>query len=230
MVIDPDLIETMDIATVGSSVKAMIEANVLRLPFNQMVLECTFNDLPDETFFVMISDQTVVVASFYAEQACVYPTKFDYKAMAADGGSKLELKFQDAFLSVPVDSEIAFKIDDYLSKVVGRLLGVAFVVTNIQGVDREVIESAALNKQRERKGKVPVPTYTYLRIGHYYKSTGERAEYVAGRSGKIHMRRGHTRNQACGEGLKDRKLIYIEPVLVNYRDANQPPPVVKVKW
>lgn len=230
MVIDPDLIETMDLAAVGSSVKAMIEANVLRLPFNQMILECTFNDLPDETFFVLINDRTVVVASYYAEQACVYPTKFDYHAEASGKGSAIQMKFQDAFLNIPVDSDLAVKIDEYIGKVVGRLLGVAFVVTNIQGVDREVVECEALNKQREKKGKVPIPQYTYLRIGHYYKSNGERENYVSGRSGKIHMRRGHIRNQACGEGLKDRKLIYIEPVLVNYRDANQPPPQIKVKW
>lgn len=230
MVIDPDLVEVMDLAVVGSSIKAMIEANVLRLPFNQMVLECTFNDLPDETFFCMINDRTVVVASYYAEQACVYPTRFDYVTQVNGNGSAISMNFTDAFLTVPVDSDLATKIDEYIGKVVGRLLGVAFVVTNIQGVEREVIESVALNKAREKRGKVPVPRYTYLRIGHYYKSTGERADYVAGRSGKIHMRRGHTRNQACGEGLKDRKLIYIEPVLVNYRDANQPPPVVKVKW
>lgn len=229
-VMDPDLMEAMDVSVVGMSIKSMIEAEVLRLPYRQMILECTFNDLPDESFFAIIEGSQITVVSYYADSACLYPTKFDYLALVDGKGSGLQFTFRDAFLTWDLDDELSTRIDEYLSKVVGRLLGVAFVVTNLQGVDRQLVECPALNKQRVKKGKVPVPSYTYLRIGHVYKRTGERIKYVKGSQTKVYMRRGHTRNQAFGKGNLDRKLIYIEPVLVNYRDTNDPPPTIKVKW
>lgn len=36
-----------------------------------------------------------------------------------------------------------------------------------------------------------------------------------------HWRRGFYRNQVCGPGLRDRRVMWIEPTMVNYKDENE---------
>lgn len=43
------------------------------------------------------------------------------------------------------------------------------------------------------------------------------------RAMRVHMRAGHARNQACGQNRVDRHVVYIQPVLVNYRPGDEVP-------
>jgi hypothetical protein len=60
--------------------------------------------------------------------------------------------------------------------------------------------------------------YVTVHIGYITDRDGTRHAYTEGlgRHVRVHLRRGHTRNQPCGPRWQDRKEVWIPPVLVNY--------------
>lgn len=228
LVISPEVVKNLDPEVVSASMIAMMECNVLRLPYNPVMLEATFDDIPDEHFFLIVKDDEALLVGYRNECAQVYPV---LNRMSFDFDRKsLENYVTPAFVNMPqMPEDLANFQAKHVTKIVGRLLSIAYVVTNIRGIVREEVVSERLNKKRRQAGKEPVPTYSLLRIGHVYTSTGEKLKYVQSNSPmKIHMRRGHTRHQRYGEGLSETKLIYIEPVLVNYHGGAAPE--IKIKW
>jgi hypothetical protein len=118
----------------------------------------------------------------------------------------------------------AEETDDMLVSVSCAGLMMAVLMTHIGGLEREEHEAPEkLNAARERKGKPPIRRYSYIHVGHVYGSDGTKHDYnKTGRRMPIHMRAGHNRNQAYGEGHSERKLIWIPPVLVNYDGKTEP--------
>lgn len=77
----------------------------------------------------------------------------------------------------------------------------------------EGIKSAHKRRKLERQAE-----RTYDRI--YVRAPAETTTGLARAGGvKAHWRRGHFRNQACGAGLREHRLIWIEPTLVGMGDA-----------
>ncbi len=235
-VVDPKLYEVMEPRLISDSIKAMIQCNVMRLPFDPMMIECTFYDvLPDETFFLFIKGESVRLFSYLNDLAIVHPIQSEIKhALNEDGKAAMDVNTHWAFLpdSAMQSYQSQEKYDQmahWVARVTQRLASIAYVITNLQGVEREVIEGPTrLNRKREKSGKPPIPTYTLLRIGHVYKANGEKIDYHGSGIRQVHMRRGHTRRQRYGKELSESRLIYIEPVLVNYRGGDAPQ--IKVKW
>lgn len=114
-------------------------------------------------------------------------------------------------------------------------LMVAYMLTNITGLEREVVDARKLNKHRLAKGKHAIPTHSVVRIGHVYNSAGQRVNITSAnrRSIPVHMRAAHTRWQhhgpkwmeehpelACLPGnTVDGHRVLIDAVLVNYKDG-----------
>lgn len=76
-----------------------------------------------------------------------------------------------------------------------------------------------LDKARAKKGLPPVTRdYITVHIGFVTDKQGNKVAYREGVGGhvRVHLRRGHIRNQACGPGLRDHKEIWIPWTLVNY--------------
>jgi len=97
---------------------------------------------------------------------------------------------------------------------VGRALFAALLLMMTRGMEREVIEVERLNKQRIKHNKMPIPSHTYIRIGHVYQSDGSSRQYDERKSPRPHWRRGHIRNyRTKGGGTRPR---YIPPMLVAY--------------
>lgn len=237
-VIDSHLYDVLEPKLISESMEAMIKCDVVRLPFDPMMIECTFHDvLPDEHFFLYINGENMRLFSLVDDLAVVHPIKAEISHCITEDG-KAGMNVQTHWAYFPQNAIRAFEIQEaydkmahWVARVIQRLASLAYVITNIQGVEREVIESERLNKQRVKSDKPPVPTYTLLRIGHAYKQSGEVIKYDRSASTglrQVHMRRGHTRNQRFGAGLTETKLIYIEPVLVNYHGGEAPQ--IKVKW
>ena len=107
-------------------------------------------------------------------------------------------------------------------RIAGASLGIALLMLNIQGVEKEVIEPTKLNRQRKASGKPGIPTHTVMRIGHVYDHNGNRVGLGAGRTMPVHMRAGHTRRQHYGEGNTLEKIVFIPPVLVNFKPGERP--------
>jgi hypothetical protein len=114
------------------------------------------------------------------------------------------------------------------------------MMTNISGVEREVIETSKLNKHRAAKGHEQIHTHTVVRLGHYYDKSGTKRSFSASSGSnrkpvRIHMRAAHTRNQVHGPGFLEsmegkryaglstttdtHHVVLIDAVLVNYRDG-----------
>lgn len=106
-----------------------------------------------------------------------------------------------------------------------RAFACAALLTNTQGVAKEVITCGKLNKKRTSSGKLPIPDHTYIYIGRVYKSADSNASvpYVPGKSKKPHWRRAHTRLQRFGPGYKQTRLIKIDAMIVAWDGAGEPP-------
>lgn len=112
----------------------------------------------------------------------------------------------------------------------GCAIRCAVLMTHIQGLDREHVPApAALNKQRERSGKGAVHAYNYIHVGRVLDSEGRSHERggSTGRHMPVHMRAGHNRRQHYGEGNTETKIIWIPPVLVNYKAGEREGPVLE---
>jgi len=79
--------------------------------------------------------------------------------------------------------------------------------------------SPKLDKARLKRGLLPITRdYVTVHIGYVTDRDGKRhAVEEYGRHVRMHLRRGHTRNQACGPQLQDRREIWIPATLVNYQ-------------
>lgn len=109
---------------------------------------------------------------------------------------------------------------DFGLRAAGTALLAALVLLNTRGIAREMIKPPEkLNKARKKSKKPLIPEISIIRIGHYYNEKGEAIKLAPGerKPPRVHFRRGHTRNQRYGPGLKDSRVVYIEPTIVNYR-------------
>lgn len=82
------------------------------------------------------------------------------------------------------------------------------------------ISSTLPISQLEKRDKQPSPGHPITVVGREFKlqreeSQGERKGHGGSHaSPTIHWRRGHFRNQVCGKGNQDRKMIWLQPTLV----------------
>lgn len=255
MVITDELIEAMPTDVMADSMMAMIEAEVLHLPYPKMVIEGNYLNWADERVFFYCEEGTFI------EPINGKPTTFEFKGQMwtvyREDPHRIVIHPFTVFMSFTKDRkfliacppaawlqakakedlpELIAQAAEIESKAAIRLLAVAFVVTNIKGVVRDVIEvKPGLNKARERKGRPPIPKHAVLRIGHVYDKSGNKHAYTQsgkldGRSTKVYLRRGHTRKQRYGKEWSQERLIYIEPILVNYKGGDMPAPTTVLKW
>lgn len=200
-VVAPDLMEILGRDDVQRSILAMVEADIARLPYPRLVVE--FSVDPAVRRFVLLEE-------------------------SAEGfTARLALLAGDRLASVSVSSVLVrlsaagFKVDRHADQKEGMAAAlavtIALLMLNIRGVRKDVIEVERLNRQRLRTGKPAVPGHTVVRIGTIYDRSGRAAGEAPGRRMPVHLRAGHARMQVCGPERADRKLIFVPPVLVNYR-------------
>lgn len=201
-VVDPSLTELLARSDVQASVKAMVEAGIARLPFEEMLLELPGAD--DLRHFVVLTEKA---GQFAAECGALKGEQ------VAEVSPPYDLELRDAEIRV----KTAVRSHEAWMYVSAMALGIALLMLNIQGVEKEVIEPSRLNKSRTASGKPSIPTHAVMRIGHVYDQNGNRVGLGTGRQMPVHMRAGHARHQHYGEGNLLTKIVYIPPVLVNFK-------------
>lgn len=206
-VVDDSLIDILMRSDVQSSVMAMIEAEIAHLPFEELVLE--FETGPTRNFIRLEEYQD----RFRAQVGLLRDR--DGMTAAEVDPHPYELTLSQA--GVDVDEPSQRRSHEVWLKFACFGLYMALLMLNIQGVEKEVIEPTKLNKSRVASGKPSVPTHTVMRIGHVYDTNGNRVGYGAGRTMPVHMRAGHARRQHYGEGNAQVKIVYVPPVLVNFK-------------
>ena len=77
-------------------------------------------------------------------------------------------------------------------------------------------ESVVGHKREKLRSKLTADGYTVVRLlGRDFKEDEEEPSPPTGATVRTHWRRAHWRQQACGEGMKQRKRVRIPKVLVN---------------
>ena len=122
---------------------------------------------------------------------------------------------------------------DAMSAVAMMLL-----MRNIGGVEREMVEAPEkLNKHRRAQGKPEIRTHTVVRIGHVYDREGRKVSVPTGRHMPVHLRAAHVRMQPHGApwraehpeladlpgNTETHHKVLIDAILVNYQDGDEVP-------
>jgi hypothetical protein len=199
--IDKKLIEMLARSDVKTAMADMVEHNLAKLPFPDMVLEfdCDFRHA------VRLTE---IEGGFDAVNVT-----YSSKALKVSSGS---VALTNKGLKV---SGVEWEADGL---AISFAAGMALLMTNVRGVNRERIEPIEFNRARKKSGKQTVPGFTIVNIGSVYDRDGKAITGQAAMKMPVHLRSGHTRNQAVGPNREDRKLIYIAPVLVNYKPGDEP--------
>lgn len=226
--IDEGVISILSREDVSLSISAMVQADVARLPFAPLLIE----------FFAPCINEVNKVGRLHAcvlldEKVGAIRARNLVTYMGLDEKLIARVAFKDTLITFDKGQIVIACAGDQLDgDVITIGIMCALLMLNVKGIEKEIIEPVKLNAARAKKGKSLVPAHTVIRIGTIYDRAGRGYRYDGnpgtGRHVRVHMRRGHARHQACGEGQQDRKWVYIPPVLVNYRDGDSLPVVEQV--
>lgn len=208
-----DVVEIMKRPETYKSINALIEANLLRLPYDPIVIEFQASAnfrrfvllqqkgelFSAHSYFIRLSDESFYVAS------------------------------EDATLEVGTEMmQVNNVLNNQDANAICCAAAMALLFLNTRGLEKQVITPEGLNKARAKKGKPHIPTVTTVRIGTVYDRSGIAHNYGndganSGRRMRVHLRAGHTRNQHHGPQNSLIKIVYIPPVLVNYNPGDEMP-------
>lgn len=220
------------------SVSEMFKADVAKLPFPELLVECwdgsrvrhfvSLKQLDDDPqfFYAVITWEGGPNGGIWMEQCAAGGISWRPELEVEGHLGVWELRSEGMRGATP-DA----KDKDYVQRVAAFALNFALLMSHVAGLEREVIETPPkLHKARVRSGKPSVAKYHLVRIGHVYDKAGNKVAITEGnrRTMPVHMRSGHIRNQPYGPGRELRKPIWIAPVLVNYEDGS-PLPLPKPK-
>lgn len=203
---------------VQKSIAAMIEAGICKLPYDPVLIE--FAMIPQVRRFVLLAEAGGNVAGVIGARSA---TLFrDDRAIVQDNRMQLEVMSEGLLVHHFTDQTDAL--------AVGLAGAVALMMLNTKGIDKDVIETERLNRARLKSGKAQmIPQHTVVRIGTIYDRSGRgHAAGTTGRRMPVHLRSAFVRNQAFGKNWEEHRLVYIPPVLVNYREGDDVPVPTKV--
>ena len=218
-VVDDRLIELFQREDIIRSVTAVIEADVAYLPYPEMVVE--YDVKGERTFRVLahLCEETPGVNGAFRADVVLH----------AEGMTTITREpVRMRTVTDPAGIDVAETWSKSDQVTAAFALMIALLMLNIQGIEKEVIEPSRLNKSRRGQGKPQIPRHTLLHIGTVVNSQGEHVRFGEGRHMPVHLRAGHTRHQAYGPGMTERKLIYIPPVLVNFHPGDEAKPPKRV--
>lgn len=219
-VIDPEISYLFRSGQAQQSVWAMFEADVAKLPYPALLVEM-FTGKPWRYFIQIVEapePSSFLVTLVEYVNGAIWPNDFLAQFTFAGGGNN----GNDRPIWKIVYND---KKRDDLNRQGAAAIMIALLMSHTSGLERETIEPNKLNKARKRNGKSQIPTHVIIRIGHVYDRDGKRVAINESnrRSISIHMRAGHTRRQHYGPQNSQTKIVWIPPVLVNYKDGSELP-------
>jgi len=219
-VLDDQLMDAIDPVDVERTIDALLDADAIGLPFEKCLVEkrMTSKSGEDGHIFVLFE---AMEGYWNFELHWLAAKALEAKGMDAPGRIRIERCDPLPDPKGDYSPRYRFMIEQShksIDAAVVVTLSMLIVLTHTRGVVKEVVTADSLrklNRSRTAKGKQPVPSYTLYKIGHTYDKDGKKAAWHPGTKMRPHMRAGHVRQQVCGAGRADRRLVFIAPVLVN---------------
>jgi len=114
------------------------------------------------------------------------------------------------------DVDFLSGIDDRTMRSMCNIIcSVLIVLLATKNIERRVVKNdARANSKRARDDAKSFSTTTYLSIGRITETCRASGASLSGPV-RPHLRRGHIRSQRYGEGFKEVRKIFIQPVFVN---------------
>lgn len=223
-VVDKEVLDLLMREDVTKSVKALVEAKLVRLPYNPMVVE--FETTPQHHEFVLLREKDGVIFGTVA-----ILDNHSHAAAVINEELRMEV-LDDGFIITNAPKSVQDKVilDSFLKGV-----NIALFMLNTKGIEKRVIEvPESMNKKRAAHGKPAIPTHSVVHVGTIYRRDGTAIKNEGGRGGwhmPMHMRCGYTRTQHFGKNREEEKIVYIPPCIVNFKpeEPAPPPPKRKVK-
>lgn len=239
-----ELLDALTMTDACATAAALYNADAMHLPFTDCVVEhqtstITNNGPRPATAFVLISESDSLPGefagyAFFLCDDCVWcmPSALQFgvrqSTQPRDDSNLYGIEFR---LNLDRVRHKDGQPDPFDSLVLHDFLRLV-TLTHTRGVaKRETTERdlAKLNKARAKSGKPQITPYTVL---HITKSTATAANgsrsWHEGVKMRPHLRAGHTRNQVCGVGRAERKIVFVPPCLVNCESANDLPQRTRV--
>lgn len=208
---DADVVDIIKRSDALMSIKALVDSDVFRLPFPEMVIEFStpeksfrwfimLKEIPDEKFSIgceaMYLHSATDVTMHSSRDACV---TLDQKAF----NGRRFAAVQDAHASIVA-------------------ITMALLFLNTRGIEKQHVIPEALNKAREKRGLSKVPPYTVLRIGTVFDRNGNAVKGGGtGHKMRVHLRAGYARRQHYGPNNSLTKMVHIPSCLVNYVEGGE---------
>lgn len=240
-VVSASLSELMHREDAQKSIQAVHEAGIVALPYETMLVE--FEHMHGFREFVLLSQHGQKIRGEYAFlMQNTGEGKFDQKVSKSYGikvGEQygvvlpetidVEVQKEGYLVTISSPNDPDDGLRSALIAATTFAMNVSFLCLNMQGVEKEVIDCAPLNKKRQAANRPPIPRHTSLYIGRVWRRDGSSVQYNEGqrRTVRIHMRAAHTRTQRYGKGRTESKLILIPACLVNFHPGDEMPDLPK---
>lgn len=232
-VIDSDVLELVKREDCRKSIRALIEAKMVRLPYNPMVIEFEVDGKSHEFVYLYEKFDIATGATFIMGRPVLMELQMETAMVAtheiAAAVHENEIKVSGGPYEAVGNS--AHKLFMHSFAVAVHL---ALLMLNTKGIEKEVVQvEPSLNKKRIAKGKPPIPTHSVVHIGTIYRRDGSaiKREGSGGWHMPMHWRCGYTRRQHFGKNREEEKIVYIPPCIVNFKPEEDAPhaPMRKVK-
>lgn len=230
-VVTPGLSELLNRSDAQKSIQAIHEAGVVALPYSPMLVEFEHKEhFREFVLLTQVGDKICSEYAFLMKNDPLAPMSPMYRVPIGETfglvlPEKIDIQIlPDGYLvSVhsPVNLELGMR--NALIAASRFAMDVAFLCLNMQGVEKEVINCAPLNKKRIANNKPPIPQHTSLYIGRVWRRDGTSFAYKSGQrnSPRVHIRCAHTRMQRHGKGLSESHLVLIPQRLINYIETGE---------
>lgn len=232
-VIDSDVLELVKREDCWKSIKALIEADMVRLPYSPMVIEYEISGKSHEFCYLYEKIDHATGATLVVGRPILMELERETAAVAEH---EIHAKVVDKEIKVDggVYNDKKSPLHSLFLHCFAVSMHLALLMLNTKGIEKEVVEvPASFNKKRAARGKPSIPTHSVVHIGTIYRRDGTaiKREGSGGWHMPMHWRCGYTRRQHFGKGREEEKMVYIPPCIVNFKPDEDAPhaPMRKLK-
>jgi hypothetical protein len=224
-------LDEVSIVELAETATLLHDKNLLRLPYPTVLLGAPISligdngkDVNSYIIFVMDDSENGITLSWFTDAGAKsiddprakWISDYHILRFAVPGHSVLDIKLLENRTSLG-KKELEEESKRFDAHFVGYAIA-CLALLRTKGIRKEIIEvPKKLNKARVRRRKKPLNDITVIRIQEHMEgvsrgSVGERHRP------RLHIRRGHWREQRYGPGNTKTKEIFIEPCLVGYEE------------